>query len=115
MRIRRARQILKGLADDTRLRIVNLLTAEELNVTELRRIIGVGQSNLSKHLARLRLTGVVSDKRRGVNVYYCLSRPERRTYERLVSAISTSLSGIETFKKDLAKLRQLNKKKRRRR
>ena len=73
MRVKKTRQMLKSLADDTRLRIVNLLSKGALNVTDMRKILGSTQSNLSKHLARLRLTGVVTDKRKGLNVYYCLA------------------------------------------
>ena len=109
MRIKKARQILKSLADDTRLRIINLLGKQELNVTELCEIVGVNQSNLSKHLARLRLTGVVTDRREGLNVYYHLRKPENRAHKELVNAITIGLSELEAFKKDLEKLNKSEK------
>ena len=109
MRIKKARQILKSMADDTRLRIINLLGKQALNVTELCEILDVSQSNLSKHLARLRLTGVVSDRREGLNVYYCLRKPENRAHKELVNAITVGLSELETFKKDLEKLNKSKK------
>ena len=105
MKIRRVRQILKTLADDTRLRIINLLYQEKLNVSELREILGSNQSNLSKHLAKLRLTGMVSDKRTGLNVYYFLKRPEDRAHEELIKSITGGLREIEIFKADLLKLK----------
>ena len=109
MRIKRARQMLKSFADDTRLRIINLLSKHKLNVTELCEILESNQSNLSKHLARLRLTGVVSDKREGINVYYSLRPPENRAHKELISAITVGLSELETFKRDIEKLRTINK------
>ena len=112
MRIKKARQILKSFADDTRLRIINLLGKQKLNVTELREILGGNQSNLSKHLARLRLTGVVGDRRTGLNVYYYLRKPENRTHKELISTITVGLSELETFKRDIAALSKLKKKKR---
>lgn len=111
MRIKKARQILKSLADDTRLRIINLLGKQELNVTELCEILGVSQSNLSKHLARLRLTGVVNDRREGLNVYYYLRKPENRAHKELISTITVGLSELEVFKKDLGKLSKTKKRK----
>ena len=109
MRIKKARQILKSFADDTRLRVINLLNRQELNVTELCEILGSSQSNLSKHLARLRLTGVVNDRREGLNVYYYLRKPENRAHRELINSITMGLSELETFKKDLDKLNELKK------
>ena len=111
MRIRRVRQILKSFADDTRLRIINLLGKEELNVSELCKILGCAQSNLSKHLARLRLTGVVNDRRQGCNVYYYLRKPENKAHKELVNTIVNGLSDLLIFKKDLEKLEKMKKKK----
>ena len=111
MRIKKARQILKSFADDTRLRVINLLNRQELNVTELCEILGSSQSNLSKHLARLRLTGVVNDRREGLNVYYYLRKPENKAHKELMISITVGLSELEIFKKDLDKLNELKKEK----
>lgn len=107
VKIKRARQMLKSFADDTRLRIVNLLNIEELNVSELCRILTIGQSNLSKHLARLRLTGVVNDRRAGINIYYYLRKPENRAHKELLNAITVGLSELATFRQDAKKLNKL--------
>ena len=106
MRIKRARQILKSFADDTRLRIINLLNQKDLTVTELCEVLNKNQSNISKHLARLRLTGVVSDRRNGLNVYYCLTKPDSRAHYELINVITTGLKGMETFKDDLERLKR---------
>ena len=109
MRIKKARQMLKSFADDTRLRVINLLGKQRLNVTELCELLGASQSNLSKHLARLRLTGVVSDQREGLNVYYSLRIPENRAHKELIDTITEGLSELETLKRDLEKLKELKK------
>ena len=109
MRIKKARQILKSFADDTRLRIINLLNKQELNVTELCEVLGKNQSNLSKHLSRLRLTGIVGDKREGLNVYYCLIRSKEKTHKELLSTITVALTGLEIFQRDLDRLKELRK------
>lgn len=111
MRIRRARQILKCLADDTRLRTVNLLYHEELNVTELCGILEATQSNISKHLTRLRLTGIVGDRRKGFNVYYYLRKPESKGHKELLNAVTKGLTEVEIFKADSHKLNKIKNKK----
>ncbi|MFC1709777.1 ArsR/SmtB family transcription factor [Candidatus Omnitrophota bacterium] len=109
MRIKRARQILKSFADDTRLRIINLLHKQELTVSDLCRVLHKQQPSMSKHLTRLRLTGVVGDRRQGLNVYYHLIRSDNKTHRELLSVITYGLVGLETFKKDLETLKKLRK------
>lgn len=109
MRIKKARQIIKCFTDDTRIRIVNLLDKEPLNVTELCNVIGASQSSVSRHLARLRLTGVVSDKRKGLNVYYTLTEPENLNHGKLISCMIEGLSAVEIKRHDLYKLSQIKK------
>ena len=109
MRIKKARQILKSFADDTRLRIINLLNNQGLNVTELCEVLDKNQSNLSKHLARLRLTGVVGDKRKGLNVYYYLIKPKEKAYKELLDSIIVGLAGLEIFKQDLERVKEIKK------
>lgn len=109
MQIKKARQILQSFADGTRLRIINLLNKEELTVTELCEILNKNQSNLSKHLARLRLTGIASDKRKGLHVYYRLIRPKEKVYKELLNVITGGFSESETFKQDSERFRELKK------
>src|SRR6266478_4845942 len=58
------------LADPTRLRLLLLLEEEELSVAELQKILNMGQSRISSHLAQLKRAGVVAGRRAGKNVYY---------------------------------------------
>jgi ubiquinone/menaquinone biosynthesis C-methylase UbiE/predicted transcriptional regulator len=62
--------LLRLLADPTRLRLLLLLEQAELSVAELQDILGMGQSRISSHLAQLRRAGVVENRRAGKNVYY---------------------------------------------
>ena len=54
---------LSALADPLRLRAVRLLAHEELQVREIQRILGAGQSRVSNHLAVLRHAGLVETRR----------------------------------------------------
>ena len=62
--------LLRLLADPTRLRLLLLLEEEELSVAELQQIVNMGQSRISSHLAQLKRAGVVAGRRAGKNVYY---------------------------------------------
>ena len=68
-------RVLKALANETRLRIIDRLGRGECHVGELVEIVGVDQSTVSKHLATLRSVGVVDDDRRGNTVFYRLVTP----------------------------------------
>jgi ArsR family transcriptional regulator len=62
--------LLRLLADPTRLRLLLLLHESELTVAELQEILGMGQSRISSHLAQLKRAGVVENRRSGKNAYY---------------------------------------------
>jgi DNA-binding transcriptional ArsR family regulator len=72
---RRQARVLKALANESRLKIVDRLARGECSVGELTQMIGSDQSTVSKHLAILRSHGIVNDRREGNVVYYSLLTP----------------------------------------
>ncbi len=64
--------LLKALSNEKRLGIVCALHKGEKCVGELEEIIGLSQSALSQHLARLRRDGVVVTRRDAQTIYYSL-------------------------------------------
>src|SRR6266487_723782 len=85
--------LLRLLADPTRLRLMLLLEQEELSVAELQEILGMGQSRISSHLAQLKRAGVVQDRRAGKNVYYGLTTaPERNSTRAKVNELTRILA-----------------------
>ena len=66
-------KILRVLVDPTRLRLLRLLGQTELTVAEMQEILAMGQSRISTHLAQLRQSGLVADRRAGKNIYYGLA------------------------------------------
>jgi ubiquinone/menaquinone biosynthesis C-methylase UbiE len=61
---------LKALADPCRLRLTAVLLSGEFTVQELTRIMGMGQSRISRHLRILSEAGVLAVKRQGTWSYY---------------------------------------------
>lgn len=72
---RKQAQLLKALANEARLKIVDCLAKGESSVGELTKVIGLDRSTVSKHLALLKAHGIVRDRRDGNVVYYQLLTP----------------------------------------
>lgn len=68
-------RIIKAMAHPTRLFIVDVLSRNEQCVCELTEMIGADTSTVSKHLSILKAAGIVSDDKRGLQVYYSLKVP----------------------------------------
>ncbi len=68
-----ASELLKAMANEHRLLILSHLTEREYSVGELEEFIGISQSALSQHLARLRRHQLVNSRRSSQNVYYSLN------------------------------------------
>lgn len=66
---------LRALAEPTRQRILQVLTHEELNVSELVEILGLPQSTISRHLRVLREAELIRDRRHGTSTLYSAMTP----------------------------------------
>lgn len=64
--------LLKALSNEKRLLIVCALYKGEKSVGELEQIVGLSQSALSQHLARLRRDRLVQTRRNAQTIYYSL-------------------------------------------
>jgi DNA-binding transcriptional ArsR family regulator len=68
-------KVIKAMAHPTRLFIVDQLSGGERCVCELTEMIGADMSTVSRHLATLKNAGLVSDDKRGLQVFYALKVP----------------------------------------
>jgi ArsR family transcriptional regulator len=73
--IRVQAQLLKALANEARLKIIDRLSRGACSVGQLTALIGLDQSTVSKHLSLLKTHGIVHDWRDGNVVYYELRTP----------------------------------------
>ncbi|HBU99299.1 MULTISPECIES: ArsR/SmtB family transcription factor [Thalassospira] len=67
-----ASTLLKAMSNQSRLLILCQLNEGEKSVGELERIVGLSQSALSQHLARLRRDKLVKTRREAQTIYYSL-------------------------------------------
>jgi len=68
--------VFKALADETRLRILTLVTRFELNVGEIVAVTRLGQPRVSRHLRILMEAGLVRARRDGLWVFYSARQSE---------------------------------------
>lgn len=66
-------QLFKAFGDQTRYKILFLLSEKSLTVNEIAEIIGISQSAISHQLKLLRQTGLVRGQRDGQRINYQLS------------------------------------------
>lgn len=78
MNMKEPAAVFRLLGDEVRLRLLRLLAAERLNVTELTGILGIAQSGVSRHLGLLRDSGLVEERREGGFTYYQAPAPDSR-------------------------------------
>ncbi|WP_431854951.1 ArsR/SmtB family transcription factor [Azospirillum sp.] len=71
--IRSAARLLKALANERRLAILCHLGRGEMRVGVLADAVGLSQSALSQHLAKLRADGLVRTRREGQTIVYALA------------------------------------------
>jgi len=68
-------QVIKALAHPTRLFVVDELSRGERCVCDLQQMIGADMSTVSKHLSMLKTAVIISDDKRGNQVFYSLLVP----------------------------------------
>jgi ArsR family transcriptional regulator, virulence genes transcriptional regulator len=73
-----ASQLLSAMANANRLMVLCKLVEGEMNVTALSCSIGLSQSALSQHLAKLRERGLVATRRDAQTIYYSLASDDVR-------------------------------------
>ena len=82
--ISEAAEGLRAIAHETRLAILCYLADRPMNVSELVDATGASQSNLSQHLAKMRMMNIVASERRGMQIYYRLAEPG---FKRVINAL----------------------------
>jgi len=68
-------RLFRALADPTRLRLLNLMSEQEICVCYFTEVIAAPQPKISRHLAYLRRAGIVAARREGKWMHYRLTVP----------------------------------------
>lgn len=74
--IERQARLLKALADETRLKMLRLLSLREMCVCELTVALNLTQPTASHHLNILKNVGLLKDRKEGKWTFYRVAKPE---------------------------------------
>jgi ArsR family transcriptional regulator len=95
----------KALADETRLRLIGVLAAHELNVGEIVQVLDMGQSRVSRHLKILMDAGLVVCQRHGLWAFYSSSAANGS--RALLTAVLDGLKDLPEHRQDLERAGQV--------
>ena len=98
-------QYFRALGDTNRLRILNLLLHGELCVCDIQYVLGSSQPNVSRHLAYLKNSDLVQDRRDGFRIFYRLAEPRHGTRKRLFEFLQEAYKNEERLQEDTQRLK----------
>jgi ArsR family transcriptional regulator len=102
--------ILKALGDPNRIRIVKMLTERELCLCEIREVLNLSNSTVSKHLTILRDAGLLLDSKEGKWVNFRLNRKSENPFVRSsIALVKKSFDDDESIREDRTKLRRVDR------
>jgi ArsR family transcriptional regulator len=101
-------KVMKALADENRLRILNLLTHKELCVCEMENILSMTQSNVSRHLIKLKDAELIESEKQGQFVFHKVNPEVLEQFPFVQNLLMQELVKMKKSKDDLNKLKALN-------
>jgi ArsR family transcriptional regulator len=99
--------LFKALADQTRLRLINLIGDDEVCVCFFVEVLKINQPKISRHLAYLRRAGVVSARREGKWIHYRLIEPPDPHAANIFREVRAALPNDPAMKNDRARLEKI--------
>lgn len=97
-----------ALANETRLRILILLSYKELCGCHLEWALNITQAKVSRHLTILKNVGFVKERRNGLRIFYSLVKPETQLEKDIYKHLkSYFVNNYEIIKKDLLNLEKV--------
>lgn len=97
---------LKALSHINRIRIINLLNYNELCVCELENILKLNQSNVSRHLGKLKQAGLIVGEKKAQWIYYRINEELFNKHKFLQKILDEELSNHSYCKEDISKLKK---------
>ncbi|WP_139905459.1 ArsR/SmtB family transcription factor [Clostridium thermarum] len=97
-------QVMKALADETRIRILNLLKHGELCVCEIETILEINQSNTSRHLIKLQNANILEYFKKAKYVYYKLNDETMSKYPFIKEIIEKETVKLKICQNDYSRL-----------
>jgi DNA-binding transcriptional ArsR family regulator len=101
--------VAKAIADPNRVRILKLLEGGQLCVCQITAVMELAPATVSKHLAALKIAGLVQQRRNGKWVYYRLAERQLNAYAApFLALLRASLTDDPTLTEDQRVLAAVN-------
>jgi ArsR family transcriptional regulator len=108
--MRKYEKIFKALSDSNRLRILKMLENGSLCVCEIRAVLNLANSTVSKHLSILRDAGFILDEKNGKWVDYRLNnKVEEPHVKKLMKLMNEWMNDEDRIKADKRKLEKVDR------
>lgn len=104
--VRPLTRLLRALGEETRLRIVALLSHGELCVCHIEAALDLNQSTASRQLGILRTSGVVDCRRDGTWVYYRIAEQDVEMVGKVLEVVTQAFGAERALRADHARLRK---------
>lgn len=104
--VRSLTKLFRALGDETRLRMVALLSHGELCVCHVEKALELSQPNVSRQLGILRMAGIVDARRVGSWMYYALAPQEHASVAAVLDQLVALFGAERTIRADHAKLKK---------
>ena len=108
-KITRADRLFRAFSDRTRLRILHMLGGGELCVCDLVGVLNAPQPKVSRHLAYLRRSGLVSVRKDGLWCYYQLAPAQNDFHTKLLECLTCCFQSVPEIQKDAIRLAKVRK------
>jgi len=99
--------LFKALADETRLRLINLIGDDEVCVCFFVEVLKINQPKISRHLAYLKRAGMVAARREGKWMHYRIVEPADPHAARIFREVRSWLENNSVMMSDRARLRKI--------
>lgn len=97
-------KLFKALSDESRLRIVAMLSIRELCVCQLMGVLGIPQPQVSRNVGLLKEAGLIDERREGKLIFYALKKDLPGETAAIVGALRQKLNNDSTFLADVGSL-----------
>ena len=104
--VRPLTKLFRALGDETRVRIVALLTHGELCVCHLEKALDLSQPNCSRQLGILKSAGIVDSRRDGTWVYYRITEQEYESVTNVLDVLAKTFGAEKTVRADLVRVKK---------
>ena len=99
-------RVFKALSDETRIRMLYLLSEGELCVCEIMQALEISQTRASRNLGILRDAGLLQDRRDGQWVHYSVNKEVVTEYLKLLELLTSLIKEDQTIVADKERLKR---------